>query len=159
MNAIINFLPNWLHILLISAIPVVELRGSIPIAIISLDMGYLNTYIISVLGSMIPAPFILRYAPYLLDYFSSIKLFSPIAKKIRQRGIRKSRKIMKYSFLGLFLLVAIPLPGTGVWTGCIAASIIGMDMKKALLSTFFGTMMAGLIMLILTIQTSVFVNF
>jgi uncharacterized membrane protein len=139
------FLPDWLEIFIISAVPVIELRGSIPWGILALNMPYFETYILAVLGSMIPSAFILWLIPALLDWMKGTKYLAGIANWIYDRGIRKSESIQKYSFWGMFILVAIPLPGTGVWTGCLAASLIGMDFKKAILAAFLGTATAGII--------------
>lgn len=147
-HAIINlldFLPDWLEILIISAIPVVELRGAIPLGILAYEMPYLQTYLLGVLGSIIPAPFILLFIPAILKWMAKTKVFGKLANWVINKGMKKSEKLTKYEFWGLFIFVAIPLPGTGVWTGCLAASLIGLDFKRSMLSVTLGSMGAGAI--------------
>lgn len=145
-QAIINllaFLPNWLEIIIISAIPVVELRGAIPLGILVYHMPYLQAYVLGVFGSIIPAPFILLFIPAILKWMEGTKIFGKMAGWIITKGMKKSKKLTQYEFWGLFIFVAIPLPGTGVWTGCLAASLIGLDFKHSLISVSLGSMAAG----------------
>ncbi|WKY45481.1 small multi-drug export protein [Eubacteriaceae bacterium ES2] len=146
---ILAFLPNWLEVLLVSAIPVVELRGAIPLGILAFDMTYLQTYLLGVIGSLIPAPFILKFIPAILNWMAKTKVFGKLAQWIIRKGMKKTDKITRYKFFGLFIFVAIPLPGTGVWTGCLAASLLGMDFKQSMISVMLGTMTAGLIVTLL----------
>lgn len=147
-QAIINFLaflPDWLEIIVISAIPIVELRGAIPLAILAYDMPYLQAYLLGVLGSIIPAPFILLFIPAILKWMSGTKVFGKMANWIIAKGMKKSDKLTQYEFWGLFVFVAIPLPGTGVWTGCLAASLIGLGFKHSMISVALGSATAGII--------------
>ncbi|MDK2937707.1 MAG: COG2426 family protein [Eubacteriaceae bacterium] len=146
---LLAFLPDWLEILLVSAIPVVELRGAIPLGILAYDMPYLQTYFLGVIGSLIPAPFILMFIPAILNWMAKTKVFGKLAQWIIRKGLKKTDKITRYKFFGLFIFVAIPLPGTGVWTGCLAASLLGMDFKQSMISVILGTMTAGLIVTLL----------
>ncbi|MGL4606392.1 MAG: COG2426 family protein [Eubacteriaceae bacterium] len=145
-NAIINFfafLPNWLEILIVSAIPIVELRGAIPLGILAYQMPYLQAYLLGFVGSIIPAPFILLFIPAILKWMSKTKIFGKLGTWLINKGMKKSEKLTKYEFWGLFIFVAIPLPGTGVWTGCLAASLIGLDFKRSMISVSLGSMVAG----------------
>jgi uncharacterized membrane protein len=147
-NTIINFLaflPDWFEILIISAIPIVELRGSIPLGILVYHMPYSQAYLLGVIGSIIPAPFILLFIPAILNWMSKTKVFGKMAKWIIAKGMKKTTNITRYEFWGLFLFVAIPLPGTGVWTGCLAASLIGLDFKRSMVSVVLGSTVAGII--------------
>lgn len=147
-QAIVNllaFLPNWLEIMIISAIPIVELRGSIPLGILVYHMPYFQNFVLGVLGSIIPAPFILLFIPAILKWMSGTRVFGKMANWIIAKGLKKSKKLTKYETWGLFLFVAIPLPGTGVWTGCLAASLIGLDFKRSLVSVSLGSLVAGII--------------
>ncbi|MGV8905969.1 MAG: COG2426 family protein [Acetobacterium sp.] len=147
-QAIINvlaFLPDWLEIMIISAIPIVELRGAIPLGILGYHMPYLQAYILGVIGSIIPAPFILLFIPAILKWMAGTRIFGKLAKWVIAKGLKKSDKLTQYEFWGLFLFVAIPLPGTGVWTGCLAAALIGLDFKRSLISVILGSMAAGII--------------
>lgn len=142
---LLNFLPDWLEILIISAIPIVELRGSIPLGILAYQLPYWETYFLGVVGSLIPAPFILLFIPAILNWMTDTRLFGSLAKWVIRKGMKKSDRIARYEFWGLFLFVAIPLPGTGVWTGCLAASLLGLDFKRSMLAVTLGTMTAGMI--------------
>lgn len=147
-QAIINFfafLPDWLEVFIISAIPIVELRGAIPWGTLVLHMPYLQVFLLSWLGSIIPAPFILLFLPAILKWMRGTKVFGPFANWLHTRGMKKSEKITQYKFWGLMIFVAIPLPGTGVWTGCLAASLIEMDFKRGMLSVILGSAIAGVI--------------
>lgn len=137
-------------VFLMAATPLVELRGSLPYAIVVLGMGYAHAYIISVIGSILPSPLILWLLPRILRLLRQKKGFDKIADYITNRTMRKSEKVKKYSLLGLFLFVAIPLPGTGVWTGSAAAALLGLPFKGALITCLLGTMVAGLLMLTLS---------
>ena len=142
---LLNFLPDWFEIIVISAIPVIELRGSIPLGILAYQLPYLQTYFLGVVGSLIPAPFILLFIPAILQWMAGTKIFGSLAEWAIHKGIKKSDHIARYEFWGLFLFVAIPLPGTGVWTGCLVASLLGLDFKRSMLAVTLGTMTAGII--------------
>lgn len=145
-EAVINllaFLPDWLEIIIISAIPVIELRGAIPLAILGYHMTYLQAYVLGVIGSIIPAPFILLFIPAILKWMADTRVFGKTAGWITAKGIKKSDKLTQYEFWGLFFFVAIPLPGTGVWTGCLAAALIGLDFRRSLIAVALGSMAAG----------------
>lgn len=147
--SLLDFLPNWFEVLIVSAIPVVELRGAIPLGILAYQLPYLETYFLGVLGSLIPAPFILLFIPAILQWMAATKIFGPLAQWVIRKGMKKSDRIARYEFWGLFLFVAIPLPGTGVWTGSLAASLLGLDFKRSMLAVTLGTMTAGLIVSLL----------
>ncbi len=147
-QAIIHFFdifPNWLQIFFISAVPIVELRGAIPWGIFMLHMNPLYVYVLSVLGSILPAPFILLFIQKILEWMRRSKHFSRFAKWLDEKADKGSKKIAKYKFWGLMIFVAIPLPGTGVWTGCLAASVLEMKFSRAMLSVFLGSLIAGVI--------------
>ncbi|MFA0814365.1 MAG: COG2426 family protein [Anaerofustis sp.] len=147
INNLFSTLPHWLHVFLISAIPVIELRGAIPYGILLLGMPYWSTLLFSILGSILPAPFILYLGEYILTKLENSKRggLSKLAKKIRERSMKKSAQIEKYSYWGLILFVGIPLPGTGVWTGCIIAALLKLNPVKSMLCALAGTTLAGII--------------
>ncbi|MPW25425.1 ligand-binding protein SH3 [Alkalibaculum sp. M08DMB] len=144
-----NF-PDWLKILISSAVPIFELRFSIPFGILLLEMPYINTYVLAVIGSIIPAPFILWLIPSILEWMKGTKIFGKLGNWIYDLGMKKSEVIDKYSFWSLVMFIAIPLPGTGVWTGCLAASLMRVKFKKGLLAAFIGSSIAGIAMIILS---------
>lgn len=150
MESLLEFLKSELMVFLMAATPLIELRGSLPYAIFVLEMGYVHAYIISVIGSIIPSPFILWLLPRILRFLKTKKGFSYFANWITNRTMSKSGKIKKYSLWGLFFLVAIPLPGTGVWTGSAVAALLRLPFRSTLLVCLLGTMLAGLLMLTLS---------
>jgi uncharacterized membrane protein len=110
----------------------------------------METYIISVLGSLIPAPFILWMIPSILEWMRGTRIFKKLGDWIYNRGINKSSTIEKYGYLGLAFFISVPLPGTGVWTGCLAASLLGLKFRKSVLAAIAGSSMAGIAVAILT---------
>ncbi len=135
---IINFI--------IAMIPLLELRGSILVAGGALGLPFIQTYITAVLGNMLPIPFILLFIEKIFAFMKRAKHLRGIPDFFESRAMKKSDQIAKYGYLGLFLFVAIPLPGTGAWTGSLLAVLLGLDRKKSLLFIFFGVLTAGLIM-------------
>lgn len=133
-----------LIVFIISMIPILELRGSL-IAAGFLKMRFLSTYIIAVIGNMLPIPFILIFIDKIFLYLKKTPLKN-FVEKLENRALAKSDVIKKYGKLGLFLFVAIPLPGTGAWTGSLAAVLMRMKFRDSILPIFLGVLTAGLIM-------------
>jgi len=133
-----------LIVFMISAIPILELRGSI-LAAGLLKMEFLSTFIIAVIGNMLPIPFILLFIDKIFNWLKKTKL-EKLVTKLETRALEKSGQIKKYGKFGLFLFVAIPLPGTGAWTGALAATLLRMKPKESICPIFFGVVAAGLIM-------------
>ncbi len=135
----------------ISTLPIVELRGAIPVGIVAFGMPWWKVYLIAVAGNMLPIPFILL----LLGPVSNFLMRFPVGKKffdwLFSRTRRKSANIEKYEALGLTLFVAIPLPVTGGWTGAMAAFLMGIPFGKAMFYILMGVMIAGVIMTILSL--------
>lgn len=144
-----SFLPSDLQVFVISAIPIVELRGAIPWGIFIHRMPYIKTFLLAWVGSVLPAPFILWLMPAILDWMRGTTLFGPLANWLHDRGMRKSKDIAKYEIWGLTIFIAIPLPGTGVWTGCLAASLMDMDFKHGIFSAILGAAIAGVVVSLL----------
>lgn len=147
INSFFNNFPDWLHVFFISAVPVIELRGAIPYGILLLDMNYLSVLLFSILGSFLPAPLILYLGENILTKMagSKNKRISRFAVKLRENSLRKRGKIEKFTYIGLFLFIAIPLPGTGVWTGCIIAALLNLNPLKSMLASLCGAAIAGVI--------------
>ena len=130
-------------------VPVVELRGAIPIAV-GMGLPLVPSYIIAVVGNMIPVPFIYFFARKLLVWGSDKKyigkFFSFCLEKGEKGGEKLKKKAGKGLFIALLLFVGIPVPGTGAWTGTLAASILDMEFKKSVLAVMLGVVLAGIIM-------------
>ena len=139
---------KYLVMFIISLMPILELRGGL-IAASLLKAPIIPSFIVCFIGNIIPIPFILWFITKIFDMLKKRgKLLGKIVTKIEQKASSKKDQIERLKYLGLILFVGIPLPGTGAWTGCLIASLLGMDKKKSFLSATFGVFIAGLIMLI-----------
>ena len=129
-----------------SMLPVIELRGAIPMAF-ALGLPWWQAYLISVIGNLLPVPFILLLINLVIKWMSSSKVtfFNKIANFLLKKVEKNRERIEKYSFWGLFLFVAIPLPMTGTWTGSLVAAVVGVKPLKAFLSALLGVLLAGVI--------------
>lgn len=138
-----------LIVFLISLSPILELRGGL-LAASLLHMNPVESYIIAFLGNLLPVPFILWFMSSILKWMRNSKHFYKFANWLDKKVEKKKPQIEKYGFWGIVLFVGIPLPGTGAWTGCLVASVLEMDKKKAFLATLVGLFMASIIMMLLS---------
>lgn len=132
-------------VFLISVLPVLELRGGI-LAASYLGISLIRAVILCVAGCFFPVPFILLLIRLLLQQMKRFRLTSRIAQKIEQHGLEKSEQIGKYEFWGLFLFVAVPLPGTGAWTGALVAALLQIRFGRAMLAIFLGVLVSAALM-------------
>lgn len=134
-------------VMICSMIPIIELRGAIPLGA-ALDLPWWLNYLFSVLGNMIPVPFILLFINKIIAWTTTCRVgfLNKFGNWLVRKAEKNREKIEKYSFWGVCLFVAIPLPVTGAWTGSLVAATIGMKPWKAFLSCLFGVMIAGVIM-------------
>jgi uncharacterized membrane protein len=147
-----------LESIILSAIPIIEQKAAIPFAVShkiffsasELSLSYLEAYIYTLLGALIPAPLILKFIPYVFEFLKKHHKFKKIVEWYEERAMRKGKNIVKYEYLGLLLFVAIPLPGTGVWTGSAVASLLKLDFKKSVATVFLGAAICGIIVLLVT---------
>lgn len=130
-----------------SMIPIIELRGAIPMGA-AFGLPWWQTFLISVVGNMLPVPFILLFINAILKWMAGcrVKLFNKIAGWLLRKAEKNREKIEKYAFWGLAIFVGVPLPGTGAWTGSLVAAVIDLKFWKALLSALIGVLAAGVIM-------------
>ena len=130
-----------------SMLPIIELRGGIPLGA-GLGLPFWLNYLLCVLGNILPVPFILLFIQKILGWMehSRVKFFQKVALWLKNKAEKNREKIEKYSFWGVCFFVALPLPATGAWTGSLVASMIRMNFWKALLSAFIGVLIAGVIM-------------
>ena len=140
-----------LIVFFISILPILELRGGL-LAASFLGVKPLNAYIVSIIGNILPVPFILLFITKILEWMmnSKIKWMNKLAKWLHKKADKNKDKIEKYGYLGLLLFVGIPLPGTGAWTGCLVASILNLNRRKAFYATLCGIIMASIIMMIIS---------
>ena len=140
-----------LIVFIISILPILELRGGL-IAALLLNVSPLTGYIVSIIGNTLPVPFILLFINKILDWMgkSKIKWMNKLSKWLDKKARKHKDSIEKYGYLGLTLFVGVPLPGTGAWTGCLAASVLNMDKKKSFISIMLGIIMASIIMMLIS---------
>jgi len=142
-----DILGEHLGVLFCSMIPIIELRGAIPLGA-ALGLPWWESYVLSVIGNMLPVPFILLFIRKILEWMcnSRIGFFNKIGSWLTKKAEKNREKIEKYSFWGVCFFIAIPLPVTGAWTGSLVAAMINMKFWKAMLSALLGVMLAGVIM-------------
>lgn len=138
-----------LIVFVISLMPILELRGGL-IAASLLNLDPIRSYVISIIGNIIPVPFILWFINSILNWMRESKHFKKIASWLDQKVEKNKSTIEKYEFWGLVLFVGIPLPGTGAWTGSLIASVLQMNRKKAFLAAMIGIFIASIIMMIIS---------
>ena len=134
-------LKKYLMIFLVSMVPLIELRGAVPIAV-GMNLPLLPSYIICILGNMLPVPIIFFFA----DKPVIGKFFTFCLEKGHKGGQKLQEKAGRGLFVALLLFVGIPLPGTGAWTGTLAASLLDMDFKSSVIAVMCGVVLAGVIM-------------
>jgi len=142
-------LKKYLIIFFISMVPLIELRGAIPYAVI-FGLPLLPSYIIAILGNMVPVPFIFLFARKVLEWGADKpvigKFFTFCLEKGHKGGAKLQEKAGRGLFVALLLFVGVPLPGTGAWTGTLAASLLDMDFKSSVIAVLLGVILAGCIM-------------
>ena len=139
-----------LYTLLMSMVPVVELRGGIPFGV-GLGLDIWPAYCAAVVGNMIPVPFIIVFIRRIFKWMRvRSRRLGSLVDRLERKAHLKGQKVTKYKYLGLMILVAIPLPGTGAWTGALVAAFLDMRLRKALPAIFLGVLIAGLAISALT---------
>ena len=177
LDGLLSFLkalPNELYVFVISMLPIVELSGAVPVGA-ALGIPFYINYTVSVLGNLLPIPFILLFIPKILDFLARFRLFRPVVEWVRRKADKYKGKIIKSderevksdecdaqseecgkrhrvlkmtagAFTALMLFVALPIPGTGAWTGALVASLFGMPKLHSFLAILSGVLICGVIM-------------
>ena len=199
MDGILAFLqrlPDELYVFVISVMPIIELRGAVPIGA-ALGLPFYINYAVSLLGNMLPIPIILLFIPKILDFLARFRLFRPMVEWLRRKADKNKGKIIKDDvlasenekdgdvaptsegkeetasagdvsrrtgmsaavFVALMIFVAIPLPGTGAWTGSLVASLFDLPKSLSFLSIFLGVMISGIIMCLASYGVLGFLSF
>lgn len=149
---LLSSVPSWLATVILSTLPVSELRGAIPIAIGVYGLSPIEAYVLAVMGNLLPVIPLLLFLGPVSDYLRRFRLGDIFFTWLFTRTHRKhSVHFEKYGTLALALFVAIPLPITGVWTGCAAAFVFGIKFKHSLIAIIIGVLTAGLIVTMLTL--------
>ena len=154
-----EFLQEWLntsvtgelvYTALMSMVPVVELRGGLPFGV-ALGLSPLQAFAAAVVGNMIPVPFIIAFIRRIFQWMRThMPRLGRLVDALERKAHLKGKTVTKYRFFGLFVLVAIPLPGTGAWTGALVAALLDMRVKKAVPAILLGVLAAGIIVLCVT---------
>lgn len=135
---------------LVSMVPIIELRGAIPIGI-GYGLDYWIVVLVAIIGNIIPVPFIILFIRKIFELMRKwSKKLDGIVTKLEKRAESKSDIVQKYAFWGLFVLVAIPLPGTGAWTGALVAAMLDMRLKRAFPAIALGVVTAAAIVTFVT---------
>lgn len=151
-------IPPELIIFFISMLPILELRGGL-IAAKLLGVEFVRAFIICYIGNIIPVPFILLFIRKIFQFLRDKKGFSKIIEKLEIRSMRKSEKVKRWRDWGLLAFVAIPLPGTGGWTGALIAALMDIRIKKSFPIIAIGVLIAGIIMSVITYLVPSFFGF
>lgn len=142
---------EYIHLIFISMVPIIELRGAIPVGIVQ-GLNPIYVYISCVIGAIIPAPFLIIFFKDLLKWLKKNKHFKWVGDFLDNKVNKNSDKIMKKKLLGIILFVGIPLPTTGTWTAAMVASVFKMRIKDAVLGIIIGNMLAGVIVSFITLN-------
>ncbi|MDD6310733.1 MAG: small multi-drug export protein [Firmicutes bacterium] len=135
--------------LFISMVPVIELRGALPIGV-GMGLTPVTALIVSIIGNTIPVPIVILFIRKIMDFMKRFQFFAKFANWLENKAMKHEGKIQKYEALGLFILVAIPLPGTGAYTGSLVAALFDIRLKTAFPVIFAGVVTAGLIVFFIT---------
>ena len=146
-NFFLEIVGKELCVFFCSMIPIIELRGAIPLGA-ALGLSMWQTFLISIIGNMLPVPIILLFVKKVLEFMSrsKIKFFNKVANWLYAKAEKNRARIEKYAFWGVAIFVGIPLPMTGAWTGTLVAAVINMRFLKAFFSALIGVLMAAVIM-------------
>ena len=149
LKEVFNFVSIEFAVLFTAALPVIELKGAIPVGI-SLGLAPFHAFVLAYLGSVLPAPIILFTVRPIFNYLKKTRVFRRAVNRLMDKSLSKSARVKKYGAWGLFIFVAIPLPGTGVWTGSIIAALLDMRFKRACPAICLGNLVAGIIIMTLS---------
>lgn len=153
VNTIMNFLqnkiPEELVAFVISLFPVLECRGGM-IAARLMEIPFVTAFLLCYIGNMLPIPFIILFIRKIFDFLRRFKFFEKIITKLEAKTAKNKDKVLRYKSWGLLIFVAIPIPGTGGWTGALMAALLDIRFKRALPIIALGVLIAGFIMSALT---------
>ncbi|MFZ5986861.1 MAG: COG2426 family protein [Bacillota bacterium] len=149
---------SYLYVLIISAVPLIEQRGAIPWGIIVKDLAPIPVFLVSLLGSLLPAPIILLMFNTIFKWMKKYKSLSKITDFIEKKLQKNTPKIEKYKEIGLIAFIGVPLPTTGVWTGSAVAAFLGLDFKKSLFCAFAGAVISAAILTAVSILAPAFLE-
>ena len=145
-----------LYIVLISMVPVIELRGAIPVGL-AMDLPFWTTFIAAFIGNLIPVPFLILFTRKVFEWLRrKSRLLERFVSRLEAKAEAKEDLLKKYELLGLCILVAIPLPGTGAWTGSLVAAVFDIRLKHSFPVIALGVLIAGIIVSIVSYSVAIF---
>lgn len=136
---------QYLFLFFLSMVPVIELRGAVPLGM-GWGLPFWSVFAVSVIGNLLPVPFLVTFAGRVLRWGASLPKIGSLFQWVLDRGERKAASITGALLIGLYLFVAIPLPGTGAWTGSLVAAVLGLPVRRSFWPIAAGVVTAGLIM-------------
>ena len=146
-----------LYILVISMVPVIELRGAIPVGL-GMGLPFYAVFLTALIGNLLPVPFLILFTRRVFEWLrKKSALLERFVSKMERKAASKEALLKKYELFGLCLLVAIPLPGTGAWTGSLVAAVFDIRLKHAFPAIALGVLIAGIIVSVITYGVSIFV--
>lgn len=149
---------EWLQILFMSAVPLIEMKGAIPLGINVYHISPILVFAISFVGSLIPVPFILIFFNKIFDWLGKYKFFSGFYNLIDRKINKNKAKFQKFEEIALIAFIAIPLPTTGVWTGTAVAAFLKLDFKRSVMCAVIGSFLCGVIITGLSVAFPAFLN-
>ena len=149
---------NWLKVMLLAAVPLIEQKGSIPLGIYEYNINPIMVFLLTFIGSLLPVPFVLVFFNKIFAWLGKYKLFSVIYNLIDRKISKNKAKFEKFEEIALITFIAIPLPTTGVWTGTAIAAFLKLDFKKSVMCAVVGSFLCGLIIMVLTMAFPAFLN-
>lgn len=152
-----NKIPGELTIFIISLLPILELRGGL-IAAVLLGVPLWKAFIVCFIGNMLPVPFIILFIKKIFEFLRRFSFFDKFISKLEAKTEKNKDKVLRYKQWGLLLFVAIPLPGTGAWTGALFAALLDIDLKKSFPIIALGVLIAGVIVAVLSYGTAALVG-
>ena len=136
---------NLWKLFLISMLPVIELRGGIPVGM-AMELPFWQVYLVCVLGNMVPVPFLIKFSKELVSWLAKKRVLGGFFQRLIDKADAKAKSIGRYELLGVMLFVALPWPGTGAWTGSLVAALLRLRLFSAILAVLAGVLLCGLIM-------------
>lgn len=147
-------LVHYIYVMLISMVPLIEIRGAIPFSQ-AWNLPVVPSYIVAIIGNMIPVPFIYLFARRFLQWGQDKRIIGKLCTFFLNKGTKAGQKLEEKAgrglFVALFLFVGIPLPGIGAWTGTLAASLLKIEFKKTVFAVMAGVLLAGIIMMLISL--------
>ena len=149
---------EYVHTLIIAMTPVLELRGAIPYGL-ACGLPFWPVFAVSLVGNVIPIPFLILFIRPVFAFLRKSRGLGPLIERLERRAHLKGQKVNRYKAFGLFILVAIPLPGTGAWTGALVAAFLDIRMRNALLAIALGVLAAGIIVALVSYSAFFVISF